>query len=348
MQLIEMDGPDWANLARELVACIMKRIQMGHSEKGEGRRIVALAGVCRSWRKIVLEEWKARFTFLYFPCSLRTPGPTVTPLQCMLRKTRKSITMFQGGIGDEYFVLAARRQYRPLRSCYVISSDPRDFSTNGPCCKALLLSDFWRNHFAFRDLGASANKKKKSTPTLLVDFQEKSSFGMRFRRLSCRMLISSGRSKLEKATHTHIGSQTLPRAKESIMKWGCLPIPSNQVRHVCDEEHVDGEGNPGEDKPLSQVARDEYLTLESKEPQWDIREQKWALDFKGRCTVSSIHNFQLLSSNETVVLQLGKVGHVMGKSRKELFTLDYASPLSALEAFSICITSFATRSGLEP
>ncbi len=99
------------------------------------------------------------------------------------------------------------------------------------------------------------------------------------------------------------------------------------------------------------------LSLKSKAPEWNQERGCWSLDFKGRATMASIHNFQLLvsssdsvtSSNsaaanpdhQRVVLQMGKVG-------KGTYLVDVFSPLSALDAFSICLTSFATNVGLEP
>lgn len=96
-------------------------------------------------------------------------------------------------------------------------------------------------------------------------------------------------------------------------------------------------------------------TLTSKVPAWDERQQCWALDFKGRATRASIHNFQLISATncvissdetadpaaESVILQLGKVG-------KGVYILDFCAPLSPLQAFSICLSSFSTGAGLEP
>jgi hypothetical protein len=77
--------------------------------------------------------------------------------------------------------------------------------------------------------------------------------------------------------------------------------------------------------------------------------------------MASIHNFQLVLDSSTrgstvdhataatqldhpfekVVLQLGKVA-------KGVYQVDFCSPLSTLQAFSICLTSFATNVGLDP
>jgi hypothetical protein len=42
----------WESLAPELRALVLRRVlQMGSGETGKGRCIVAIAGVCRSWRQ---------------------------------------------------------------------------------------------------------------------------------------------------------------------------------------------------------------------------------------------------------------------------------------------------------
>lgn len=112
---------------------------------------------------------------------------------------------------------------------------------------------------------------------------------------------------------------------------------------------------PGADGSRSICDPSRVATLTNKVPAWDERHQCWALDFKGRATRASIHNFQLISATnsvlsseeaadpagESVILQLGKVG-------KGVYILDFCAPLSPLQAFSICLSSFATGVGLEP
>jgi hypothetical protein len=45
-------------------------------------------------------------------------------------------------------------------------------------------------------------------------------------------------------------------------------------------------------------------------------------------------------SDDKVILQFGKVG-------KDMFTMDYRYPLSAFQAFAICLTSFDTKLACE-
>jgi tubby and related proteins len=93
------------------------------------------------------------------------------------------------------------------------------------------------------------------------------------------------------------------------------------------------------------------LVLKNKAPRWHEQLQCWCLNFRGRVTVASVKNFQLVASvdpslnipaaeQEKVILQFGKIG-------KDIFTMDYRYPLSAFQAFAICLTSFDTKPACE-
>ena len=95
--------------------------------------------------------------------------------------------------------------------------------------------------------------------------------------------------------------------------------------------------------------KEEVLVLKNKAPRWHEQLQCWCLNFRGRVTVASVKNFQLVASPENgqsgqehdkVLLQFGKVG-------KDLFTMDYQYPISAFQAFAICLSSFDTKIACE-
>lgn len=94
-----------------------------------------------------------------------------------------------------------------------------------------------------------------------------------------------------------------------------------------------------------------YTVLRNKAPRWHEHLQCWCLNFHGRVTVASVKNFQLIATvdqsqpgkkgdEEVVLLQFGKVGD-------DTFTMDYRQPLSAFQAFAICLTSFGTKLACE-
>lgn len=103
--------------------------------------------------------------------------------------------------------------------------------------------------------------------------------------------------------------------------------------------------------PLSVQSIGEPLVLKNKSPRWHEQLQCWCLNFRGRVTVASVKNFQLvaavdpshqvsLTEQEKVILQFGKIG-------KDIFTMDYRYPLSAFQAFAICLSSFDTKPACE-
>jgi hypothetical protein len=102
--------------------------------------------------------------------------------------------------------------------------------------------------------------------------------------------------------------------------------------------------------PLSaQDQEGSMLVLKNKSPRWHEHLQCWCLNFHGRVTVASVKNFQLVATDENALtnqelddttLQFGKIG-------KDLFTMDYSYPLSAFQAFAICLSSFDTKLACE-
>ncbi|XP_062191668.1 tubby-like F-box protein 12 [Phragmites australis] len=115
-------------------------------------------------------------------------------------------------------------------------------------------------------------------------------------------------------------------------------------------------------------AKERPLVLRTKEPRWHEQLQCWCLNFCGRVTMASVKNFQLIaapqadvvsseasepaqpqaqpsgssstSDHDKAILQFGKVA-------KDMFTMDYRYPLSAFQAFTICLTSFDTKLACE-
>ena len=103
------------------------------------------------------------------------------------------------------------------------------------------------------------------------------------------------------------------------------------------------------DSSTSQSSSSDRLVLKNKSPRWHEQLQCWCLNFRGRVTVASVKNFQLVASDDNgpgnqenvkVILQFGKIG-------KNLFTMDYRYPISAFQAFAICLSSFDTKIACE-
>jgi hypothetical protein len=85
------------------------------------------------------------------------------------------------------------------------------------------------------------------------------------------------------------------------------------------------------------------LMLRNRTPRWNESIRAFCLNFGGRVTVASVKNFQLSPDDEPgspVVLQFGKSGD-------ETFTCDFRWPLTPLQAFAICLSSFDSKLACE-
>ncbi|URE30906.1 tubby-like F-box protein [Musa troglodytarum] len=148
----------------------------------------------------------------------------------------------------------------------------------------------------------------------------------------------------------------------SVREGGSVAAPSSFIYSVDQrlsglpvskgKQPVTGFSSTGLDESNAPVRiNGEPLILKNKAPRWHEQLQCWCLNFRGRVTVASVKNFQLVAAadpsrhvspaeQEKVVLQFGKIG-------KDIFTMDYQYPLSAFQAFAICLTSFDTKPACE-
>eukprot|EP00808_Paulinella_micropora_P006297 g15845.t1 len=82
-------------------------------------------------------------------------------------------------------------------------------------------------------------------------------------------------------------------------------------------------------------AQNAPLILVNKEPIFNHQVNAFVLDFKGRVSEASVKNFQLVDRNnaDLVLLQFGRVG-------ADKFNMDFRYPLSPMQAFLACVTTF--------
>lgn len=87
---------------------------------------------------------------------------------------------------------------------------------------------------------------------------------------------------------------------------------------------------------------DELIVMFNKPPRWNEELNAYCLNFNGRVTEASVKNFQLVTEDNQgyVILQFGKIG-------RNTFTMDYQWPMSALQAFGICLSSFDNKLACE-
>ncbi|KAE9588378.1 putative transcription factor TUBBY family [Lupinus albus] len=137
----------------------------------------------------------------------------------------------------------------------------------------------------------------------------------------------------------------------AIQEGGIAPTPSKFTN--CYNQHAFPMpiSSDTSTTPESTYSERKPLVLKNKAPRWHEQLQCWCLNFKGRVTVASVKNFQLVAAaepsenvsvaqQEKVILQFGKIG-------KDIFTMDFRYPLSAFQAFAICLSSFDTKPACE-
>eukprot|EP01065_Artemidia_motanka_P028233 TRINITY_DN334_c1_g1_i1.p1 TRINITY_DN334_c1_g1~~TRINITY_DN334_c1_g1_i1.p1 ORF type:complete len:393 (+),score=46.88 TRINITY_DN334_c1_g1_i1:118-1296(+) len=98
-------------------------------------------------------------------------------------------------------------------------------------------------------------------------------------------------------------------------------------------------------KSLMAAARDghpDVVVLVNKKPTWNAALNQHQIDFGGRARLPSVKNMQLVDQEEqhTPVLQVGKLA-------ANTFSLDFRHPLCALKAFSVALSAFDHKLGVE-
>ena len=141
----------------------------------------------------------------------------------------------------------------------------------------------------------------------------------------------------------------LPRAcdrRASPPSPGAPPSPDGKVRapfelpagELARELHA-GErgGGGGGGGGGANLQTEGVVLLSTKRPRWNARTDAYELPFHGRASLASERNFQLVCVDEPerVVLLHGK----LDDEPQSLFSLDFAHPLSPLQAFALCLST---------
>lgn len=358
----------WANLPHELLLDIIRRIE--ESETSWPARIVVLfcASVCKSWRKITREVVKTpeQCGKLTFPISLKQPGPRESPIQCYVRRHRATSTylLYSGLVPSENegekLLLAAKRVRRATGTDFVISLVAYDFSWACNTYVGKLRSNFFGTRFNVYD----------SQPPVFTAVQQNNQSNRRFhaKQVSPRMSAcnyTTGAISYELNVLRTRGPRRMHCVMHSIpasciQQGGNAPTPTSFMssfddHHPCQptskgkESDADFGSTSITEAPIPELG--ESLVLKNKAPRWHEQLQCWCLNFRGRVTVASVKNFQLVADvdpaldmsveeQEKIILQYGKIG-------KDIFTMDYRYPLSAFQAFAICLSSFDTKPACE-
>ncbi|TYJ17666.1 hypothetical protein E1A91_A09G068400v1 [Gossypium mustelinum] len=354
----------WANLPHELLRDVLLRIEESETRWPQMRNVVACAGVCRSWRFVIKEivqvpEISGKLTF---PISVKQPGPKECLLQCFIKQNRSTqtyhlyLSLTNALTDDGKFLLAACKCRRPTCTDYIISLRAEEISKGSSTYVGKLRSNFLGTKFSVFD-GQSSNagaKMTKSRSSRLA-YSKQVTPRVPFRNYptahisyELNMLGSRGPRRMQcimdsiPATSIRPGGVAPTPAEFSVNNVNVFPsIPSFHSKSASMKNFLSG--------PLPHQKDGGALVLRNKSPRWHEQLQCWCLNFHGRVTFASVKNFQLVVSpengpagpeHEKIILQFGKVG-------KDLFTMDYRYPISAFQAFAICLSSFDTKIACE-
>ncbi|KAI4326475.1 hypothetical protein MLD38_031787 [Melastoma candidum] len=354
----------WANMPTELLRDVLMRIEESEDIWPRRKNVVACAGVCRSWRAIMKEIVKAPEISgqLSFPVSLKQPGPRGSLIQCYIKRNRSNqtfslyLSLNSALYDDGKFLLVARKLRWPTCTEYIISLNSDDVYRGSGKFIGKLRSNFLGTKFIIYDTQppSAGARVIKSRSTRLASHKQVSSaapagtdavahltyelnaLGSRGpRRMKCAM-DSIPASCLEPGGVAPMQTELLSGTLEAFPSFSFFRSRSTRMEKF----------KPG---TSSSALRDERLVLKNKDPRWHEQLQCWCLNFNGRVTLPSVKNFQLVASpesmatgseNENAILQFGKV-------EKDVFTMDYQYPISAFQAFAICLSSFDTKIACE-
>ncbi|GKV23866.1 hypothetical protein SLEP1_g33549 [Rubroshorea leprosula] len=374
----------WANLPPELLCDVIRRLEESESTWPARRHVVACAAVCRSWRAICKEivkspEFCGKLTF---PVSLKQPGPRDGSIQCFIKRDKSKLTyhlflcLCPGLLVENgKFLLSAKRTRRTTSTEYIISMHADNISRSSSTYIGKLRSNFLGTKFIIYDT---------QPPYTSSDIPPPGQTSKRFYSKKVSPKVPTGSYNIAQITYElNVLGTRGPRRMHCIMHsipasaldaGGTVPGQPELLRHPLEDSFRSISFSKSLDQSVefsssrfSEIGtshgededdgKAKPLILKNKPPRWHEQLQCWCLNFRGRVTVASVKNFQLIAATQPavsaptpsqpapadydkIILQFGKVG-------KDMFTMDYRYPLSAFQAFAICLSSFDTKLACE-
>ncbi|KAK1440588.1 hypothetical protein QVD17_06417 [Tagetes erecta] len=349
----------WAHLPPELLLDIIRRVEESETSWPARTVVVHCASVCKPWRDVTKEIVKTpeECGRLTFPISLKQPGPRDAPIQCYIKRDRATSTfrLYYGLTPSEdesdKLLLAAKRTRRATSTEFLISLVADDFSRASSTYVGKLRSNFLGTKFSIYDsqppndeaFQANHSRSSRRFHTKQVSPRLPAcNYDIATISYELNVLRTRGPRRMNCSLHY------IPIS--SIQEGGTAPTPKSFPQDNLPLQSSSSSLSVKE-KPLSGGVCDDCLVLKNKSPRWHEQLQCWCLNFKGRVTVASVKNFQLVASvssshnvsdaeQNKVILQFGKIG-------QDIFTMDYRYPISAFQAFAICLSSFDTKPACE-
>lgn len=245
--------------------------------------------------------------------ALTSPVPKGIVLQCYILRNKKGLSnkmypMYELYLEEEdKFLMAGKKRSKNKTSNYLLSMDKKSLDKDSSAYLGKLRSNFVGTEFVMYDKGLNPKDVDPATAavSLLTVRQE---LGVVL--YESNILGSRGPRKMTAMVPT-------------VKKDGTRTI----YRPMKEAEGMLAQYKGGNASDM--------LLLQNKTPKWNEQVGAYVLNFNGRVTMASVKNFQLISSDdpENVLLQFGRIA-------KDTFTMDVQWPLSPLQAFSICLSSF--------
>ncbi|KXZ52850.1 hypothetical protein GPECTOR_8g232 [Gonium pectorale] len=248
------------------------------------------------------------------PTFLQQPGPKNGPVQCMIVREHGSAKMYPRYVlfleEGRRFLMSARKRKKQTTSNYIISLDYDDLSRESGSFFGKVRANFVGTEFTVYDRGHKPGKKDSSSG-------------------------ESGRQELGAVTYQYNVLGT--RGPRKMM--AAIPAVDGSGRRLYQPS---GEADCILERLKHRSRLEELVVMGNKPPRWNDELNAYCLNFNGRVTEASVKNFQLVSddNHNHIILQFGKVG-------KDTFTMDYQWPISAFQAFAICMSSFDNKLACE-
>lgn len=243
---------------------------------------------------------------------LQTPGQKTGPILCYIVRDKGSAKMYPRYQlfleENKRFLLAARKRKKARTSNYVVSVDLDDLSRGSGNFYGKLRSNFVGTEFSVFDSGAKPGKASAGN----IVRTEVAAIMYQYNVLGTR-----GPRKMTAA---------IPAIDATGRKFY---TPRSEEDTILE-------------RMKNNRQLEDLVIMQNKPPRWNEELNAYCLNFNGRVTEASVKNFQLVSMDQPqhVILQFGKIG-------KNTFTMDYQWPISAFQAFSICLSSFDNKLACE-
>ncbi|KAG6474222.1 hypothetical protein ZIOFF_068146 [Zingiber officinale] len=327
---LEQPQERWANLPPELLLDVIRRVEGSEVSWPARRNVVGCAAVCRLWRSITKEVVKSlehcgRITF---PISLKQVASSSLLFVMILPHISCSSIL----------PLSISKTACATRLSHSVLHEKGSSNINLPVIpRSEPISNFLGTKFTVYDsqppYDAAISSRNRSSNRRINCKQVSprvpaGNYNIATISYELNLLRTRGPRRIQCAMHS------IPLS--SIQEGGSVPAPRS-FTHAVDEQPSGAPATKGKE-PVTEFSDGEPLVLKNKAPRWHEQLQCWCLNFRGRVTVASVKNFQLVAAvdsscsispveQEKVILQFGTIG-------KDIFHHGLSVP--ALRLPSIC------------